>query len=78
MKVAALIFVCLIVCSCGAHPISKPVSKVGDYHAEVIQYEGRPLTCMVKHVSHGTTAWGGISCDWFAFHQDGTPGGFRQ
>lgn len=42
----------------------------GHYDVVRIPYQGRSVTCIRSHFNGSqNNAWGGISCDWVAFHK---------
>jgi hypothetical protein len=41
----------------------------GHYTVGDITVNGKPLTCVTLERGAGQSKWGGLSCDWVAYHQ---------
>lgn len=40
----------------------------GGFKVGTVTINGKELTCVVMNRSSGNSAWGGMSCDWVAYH----------
>lgn len=58
----------LLTAGCGSN--SYHVKSInGNYDVVRIPYQARTVTCIRSHFDSGRSSWGGISCDWVAFHK---------
>jgi hypothetical protein len=69
--VALLMVLTLGLTACG-EPASSPEEKNGSldggYVVGTVTIDGKDITCVTMERDAGQSKWGGISCDWVAYH----------
>jgi hypothetical protein len=71
---AGVVLMVAIVSGCGGTKYEDKTAKIdNNYKTVKLPYHGRSISCIRMHYSNGTgdshSEWGGLSCDWIAFHR---------